>query len=124
MYVGGPDWGIGLDYNLPFNPCIGKDMPYILSCTGMVRNLTWDPDNKIIHIWTYDTENDSTTLELVWNSCPFPVENAKIITSDGEWPAAELYQNESDTLTIVSSNTSAPSKMIELLLDSRTLLNN
>ena len=120
MYVGKSDWGIGLDYNLPLI-LVYKNMPYI-PCMGMC-NLTWDPDNKIIHIWTYDTENDSTTLELVWNSCPFPVENAKLDYC-GEWPAAELYQNESDTLTIVSSNTSAPSKMIELLLDSRTLLNN
>lgn len=119
MYVGGPDWGMGLDYNLPFDPCLGSKMPYILSCTGMVRNLNWDSDSKTIHIWTYDTENDSTTLEIVWNSCPYILKEARIITSDREYMAADLYQPDSDTLTIVSCNPSAPSKMIELILGSR-----
>ncbi len=115
QYVGGPDWGIGLDYNLPFNPCLGDDMPYILSCTGMVRNYSYEPDRKQLHIWTYDTEKSDICLEICWNSSSLPIGRAYVITPEAEFPATEVYDPQRDTVTIFASNKMAPSKKIDII---------
>jgi hypothetical protein len=115
QYVGGRDWGLGLDYYLPFDPCLGEDMPYILSCTGMVRNLSYEEEKNAIHIWTYDTEQTQVTLELRWNSKHLDLARTKILTSDGDYPALSVYDPDSDTLVIHASNSLAPSKKIDII---------
>jgi hypothetical protein len=41
-YVGGPDWGVGLDYDLSFHPDFNKEGPYIAASTSRCSGATWD----------------------------------------------------------------------------------
>lgn len=116
QYVGGPDFGIGLDYYLPFQPCLGDDMPYVLSCTGMVRNLSYEEDRNQIHIWAYDVEKEEITLEIRWNSKHLDIGKATVATPNGQFPAKDFYDAASDTLTITASNGDAPSKKVDIIL--------
>lgn len=116
QYVGGPGWGLGLDYYLPFTPCLGKDMPYVLSCTGMLRNLSYEKEKEQIHIWTYDTEKADVTIEVKWNSSHLDVKKARVVTPAGEFPAEQFYCPKTDILTIPMKNTAAPSKKADILL--------
>ena len=40
-YVGGKDWGVGLDYDLTFNP-IFRDKPYLRACHSRVFDARWE----------------------------------------------------------------------------------
>lgn len=115
QYVGSADWGVGRDYNLPFAASLGEHMPYILSCTGMIRNYTWDVETGTIHIWGFDRENETITVELQWNGCAASPEASLIRTAEGEVCAASCL-GDNGVLTIRSSNADAPSKMIDIVL--------
>lgn len=115
QYVGSADWGVGRDYNLPFAASLGEHMPYILSCTGMIRNYTWDAETGTIHIWGFDRENETITVELQWNGCAASPEASLIRTAEGEVCVASCL-GDNGVLTIRSSNADAPSKMIDIVL--------
>ena len=115
QYVGSADWGVGRDYNLPFAASLGEHMPYILSCTGMIRNYTWDAETGTIHIWGFDRENETITVELQWNGCAASPEASLIRTAEGEVCAASCL-GDNGVLTIRSSNADAPSKIIDIVL--------
>jgi len=45
-YVGGPDWGVGLDYDLAFKPDSKKGEPFIASASTNVTSVKWDAKKK------------------------------------------------------------------------------
>jgi hypothetical protein len=48
-YVGGPDWGVGLDYELKFQPQFDPAGPYVAGSRHRLDDAHWDPDSKTLH---------------------------------------------------------------------------
>lgn len=112
-YAGGKTWGVGRDYYLPFNPDLGAHMPYVRSCTGMIRNLTVSADQKSVTIWAYDTSHPSVTIEIALDGFCAP-EDLTIRTSSAVYHGIDCCEG-SDILIFTVTNADAPSKMIELI---------
>ena len=47
-YVGGPDWGVGLDYDLGFKPQFDPAGPYVVSCASRLEDARWDPGTRTL----------------------------------------------------------------------------
>jgi hypothetical protein len=113
-YAGGKTWGVGRDYYLPFQPNLGEKMPYIRSCTGMVRNITVSPDRNRISIWVYDVSHSSATIEIVLDGFCQP-DALSILTSDASYRGTDCYNPKRNSIHVTITNASAPSKMIDLI---------
>jgi hypothetical protein len=49
-YVGGTDWGVGLDYDLPFTPNSGENGLFVAAATSSVTAATWDAKHKTLTV--------------------------------------------------------------------------
>ncbi len=99
-YVGGEGWGIGLDYNLPFNPSLGLDAPYVLSASTMVRDMSWNPESTMLSILLYDKHGRAGTLEVKWRPESHPILSAMIEIDGKVHKASEFYDYEKKVLSI------------------------
>jgi hypothetical protein len=50
-YVGGPDWGVGLDYVLPFHPKFDEDL-YLAACTFYLCDACYDKAQETMRLTT------------------------------------------------------------------------
>lgn len=99
-YVGGEGWGIGLDYNLPFNPDFGKGAPFVLSASTMVRDINWDPEKRIMAISLYDRMNRDGSLEIQWKPELGPVDRVTLLIDDSEAKANQYYHSLNQIIRI------------------------
>jgi hypothetical protein len=65
-YVGGPDWGVGLDYDLAFKPDFKKDEPYIASTSTDLTSAKWDAKGKTLAITLQGEVGDNGILNIKW----------------------------------------------------------
>ncbi|MCX7011072.1 MAG: hypothetical protein NTW86_00655 [Candidatus Sumerlaeota bacterium] len=47
-YVGGPDWGVGVDYEMPFQVNAANDEPYVVASTHQLAGVQWDRRKKAL----------------------------------------------------------------------------
>ncbi|MCM1189980.1 MAG: hypothetical protein NC541_11875 [bacterium] len=111
QYVGGKGWGRGRDYYLPFSPEDVKDLPYVLSSTSMLREMEYDAAYDRMRYCIYDRECNEATLEIKWNT-DRDIGQAAVFVCDKKYPAKDLYDPETDVLTIQVTGDGSPSKLI------------
>lgn len=99
-YVGGEGWGIGLDYNLPFNPDFGKEAPFVLSASTMVRDINWDSEKRIMAITLYDRMNRDGSLDIQWRPELDPIEKATLMIDNLEIKAAQYFHSVGQIISI------------------------
>ena len=50
-YVGGPDWGVGVDYDLEFQANAGPHDPYVIASSNRLDDVQWDRKKKTLTLW-------------------------------------------------------------------------
>ncbi len=65
-YAGGPDWGIGLDYDLTFTPQFNNAGPYVVSSTSRLDDARWDPKARILQARLSGQPGDAGQLVVGW----------------------------------------------------------
>ena len=99
-YVGGEGWGFGIDYNLPFIPDFGPAAPYVMSCTSMVRNITWETERQVLEVLVYDKKAKQGILEVKWTSLIQKISNIKIDINGEVSSASDYYIESTQTIRI------------------------
>jgi hypothetical protein len=65
-YVGGPDWGVGLDYDITFTPGSGKDKPYVASASTNVTSAGWDSKTNALAVTLQGEVGSKGVLNINW----------------------------------------------------------
>lgn len=99
-YVGGLGWGIGLDYNLSFDPDFGEEAPYVLCTSTLVRDMTWDNGKKTLKVALYDINRKQGILEIKWKPDLHPINKAKIIMNGKPVDFKAVYNPQKEVITI------------------------
>ncbi len=81
-YVGGPDWGQGLDYELLSAPRFEKGGPYVISSSGRLSGTSWSSGTKTLRA----TVGGSGMLTLGWERGRYPAGPTRVLI--GGKPAA------------------------------------
>jgi hypothetical protein len=101
-YVGGRDWGVGLDYELNFNPVFGNK-PYLRACSSRLFDAGWDEGVFRCRLEGRAREN----CELVLR-CPQKLQ-PKNLRVNGETTAWNWHYDEKQgELALSYSQTDAP----------------
>lgn len=113
QYVGGEGWGLGRDYNLPFEADLGVGNPYLLSSTSLVRDLSWSAKEEAIDILVYDRLSSTTELEVRWDARKFPID--EFVVEDGLdiVAAGDFFDPRPGVLNLTVTSDS-PSKAIRI----------
>jgi hypothetical protein len=67
-YVGGPDWGVGLDYEIAFTPDFKKDEPYVAAASTILTSSIWDAKTKILSATLVGDVESKGVLNIKWNA--------------------------------------------------------
>jgi len=65
-YVGGPDWGVGLDYDLNFTPAFERNGPYVTSSSSRLTGASWDAQSRILRVTLSGQAGTTEKLALGW----------------------------------------------------------
>ena len=65
-YVGGPDWGIGLDYELGFSPQFDPKGPWVVSSSSQVADVRWDAQARTLGVTLSGHAGDAGQLVVGW----------------------------------------------------------
>jgi hypothetical protein len=93
-YVGGPDWGQGLDYDLSFTPHFDKQGPWVISSSSRLSDVTWVPGTKTLRAVLEGHAGDHGTLAVGWEPGRFSSKQVSVLI-DGKAPAAGQCRQES-----------------------------
>jgi hypothetical protein len=104
-YVGGPDWGVGLDYNLAFRPDFGSKAPFVLCSSTLVRDIAWNEDNKVLKVALYDIFKKEGILEIKWKSNLYSISKAIITVNGKTIDAQKVYNPDQEVIRIPYKHT-------------------
>jgi hypothetical protein len=88
-YFGGKDWGVGMDYELPFQPNFG-DNPYVAAASTNLTSAWWNPQEHSLCAVLNGEMGSGGTLRVKWDPAKYPparvaVELNGSAVSKGEW---------------------------------------
>ena len=93
-YVGGPDWGQGLDYDLSFTPHFDKQGPWVISSSSKLSDATWSPETKTLRAMLEGHAGDHGMLAVGWEAGRYSSKKVSVLI-DGKAPAAGKCRQES-----------------------------
>lgn len=99
-YFGGRDWGVGMDYALPFKPIFG-DNPFIKAATTRLTSAGWDAQRHGLFAVLNGDAGGHGRLLVKWNPATYPLARVSVV-EDGKPlpPGAWMYDDRNQTLTI------------------------
>lgn len=65
-YVGGPDWGAGLDYELTFTPQFDPKGPCVISSSSQLADARWNAQTRTLEVTLSGYTGDSGQLVVGW----------------------------------------------------------
>ena len=99
-YVGGRDWGIGLDYELPFKPNFGPKDPYVIYASSRVLAASWNRENLCLKVVLNGPVGSSGVLGVKWNADLYPIEKTRIQEDSKIVEAKEYFDPSTETLNV------------------------
>lgn len=93
-YVGGPDWGQGLDYDPSFTPHFDKQGPWVISSSSRLSGVTWVPGTKTLLAVLEGHAGDHGTLAVGWEPGRYSSKQVPVLI-DGKAAAAGQCRQES-----------------------------
>jgi hypothetical protein len=77
-YVGCPDWGVGLDYDLSFTPDFKEGQPYLISASTEVTTAHWDAQSRSLSVRLNGEAGNSGLLNVKWNVERYPLADIRV----------------------------------------------
>lgn len=93
-YFGGKDWGVGMDYTLPFKPAFG-DNPYVAAATTRLTAAGWDAARHGLYAVLDGQVGASGSLRLKWDPVKYPPARV-VVAIDGQPAAASAWRYDPD----------------------------
>lgn len=93
-YVGGPDWGVGLDYDLSFKPEFRKKGPYIASSTSTCSGGTWNEASGELVVKLEGKTRYKGTLNIKCTEGLDPLKNATVVVNGKKVAKSNLHFNK------------------------------
>lgn len=99
-YVGGPDWGVGLDYDIAFAPDFEKNL-YVASASTILKSALWSPQERSFDAVLEGETGLSGVLSVKWDTIQYPVSTVQIeIDSKMIKDVSEFFDTGTSTLNI------------------------
>jgi hypothetical protein len=95
-YVGGPDWGVGLDYVLAFQPCFSPSC-YLAACSFALCDARYAHEETALYLTT-----DETVAGEVLLRCTQAPEGLRLVVNGVEYLAKQLHHDANLSLLTIS----------------------
>jgi hypothetical protein len=118
--VGGEGWGVGLDYNLAFNPDLGQGTPYVLSTASLLRDMSWDGEKGILSLVLYDRYYRSGNIDIQWKPESFQISGTEI-SIDGKMLKAADYYDAVKHIVSIPYKHNQPTKEVHIYCKGKKL---
>jgi hypothetical protein len=76
-YVGGPDWGIGLDYDLAFTPRFDPKEPCVISSSSRLEDVQWDARSRTLRATLSGQPGDVGQFVVGWQPGRYPASSIR-----------------------------------------------
>jgi hypothetical protein len=99
-YFGGKDWGVGLDYDLPFRPNFGEN-PYIMAASTELTSAGWDEMEHSLYAFLNGAVGSAGTLKIKWDAVKYPP--TRLIVELNGTPLGKSkwrYDSSDDSITV------------------------
>jgi len=94
-YVGGPDWGVGLDYDLAFTPDCKEGDPYVVSASTNLNSVEWDEQSKVLSAELKGEIGSGGNLNIKLDTKRYPLNKIKV-EIDGQLIGKKQYHYNTD----------------------------
>ena len=112
-YFGGKDWGVGMDYELPFKPEFG-DHPYVAAATTRLTSAGWDAKRQSLYAILNGEAGSGGSLKVKWDAAKYPTAGVTVVV-DGKAAAASTWHYDADGQTLsVAYEQQEPTVRIEI----------
>ena len=88
-YFGGKDWGVGMDYTLPFKPDFG-DNPYVTAASTRMTSAGWNAQQHCLYAVLNGEAGSGGVLKLKWDAAKYPPARL-LVEVDGKAAAASAW---------------------------------
>jgi len=98
-YFGGKDWGVGMDYALPFKPDFG-DNPYVTAASTRLTSAGWNEREHSLYAYLNGEVGSIGNLRLKWDPVKYPP--AKVVVEvDGRTAESGSWHFDSASQTLI-----------------------
>lgn len=101
-YVGGPDWGVGLDYDITFTPDFKKNEPYIAAASTNLASEKWDTSTKTIAGTLLGDTGDKGVLYVKWTDDKDPANNCTVVINGEILDKKSMNYNPNQNLLMIN----------------------
>jgi hypothetical protein len=98
-YFGGKDWGVGMDYTLPFKPSFG-DNPYVTAATTRLTSAGWDSLQHSLYAVLNGEAGSGGSLRIKWDAAKYPPARVAVEVN-GKAVAASAWHYDADDQTLI-----------------------
>jgi hypothetical protein len=99
-YFGGKDWGVGMDYTLPFQPNFA-DGPYIVAASTRLTSAGWNSQQQSLYAFLNGDTGSSGSLQVKWDPVKYPLAGVTV-AEDGKAVSPKMWHFDagSETLSV------------------------
>jgi hypothetical protein len=112
-YFGGRDWGVGMDYTLPFKPAFG-DNPYVTAATTRLTSAGWDAQQHSLYAVLNGEAGSSGSLRLRWDPVKYPPARVTVEVNGKSAAAGTWHYDAGDQSLTVEYQHREPMLRIDL----------
>jgi hypothetical protein len=112
-YFGGKDWGVGMDYELPFQPNFG-DNPYVMAASTDLTSGWWNSQEHSLYAVLQGKEGSRGTLRVKWDAARYPPARVAVEISGGAVAKGKWHYEAGDQMLIVEYVQHQPSMQIKV----------
>ena len=100
-YLGGRNWGVGLDYDLTFTPNAGPEEPYVVCASGTITSARWNAPKKELAITLTGKAAEHGAIAIKWDPKKSRLSQTRI-AFDGEQgkELRKYFDPDTETLRI------------------------
>lgn len=112
-YFGGKDWGVGMDYELPFQPNFG-DNPYVMAASTDLTSGWWNSQEHSLNAVLDGKVDSGGTLRVKWDAAKYPPARVAVEISGGAVAKGKWHYEAGDQMLIVEYVQHQPSMQIKV----------
>ena len=113
-YIGGRDWGVGLDYDPGFTPNSGPAEPYVICASSAVTSASWNSQKKELATALNGKVGEQGTMTIKWDSKRWPLAGMAVTVDGGHGIVTGKHFEAADEILAVDYTCNKPSLTLRI----------